>query len=130
VSGEVLVGPVDDMDSFWRSCDIGAAPNSTLVESFGLAAAEASAAGLPVVAARLGGVPEVVEDGATGTLTTPGDSAALAEALTTYVNNVSLRRLHGSAGRDRVQRMFSIERNVTDYLDLIESLNVTVDQAQ
>jgi glycosyltransferase involved in cell wall biosynthesis len=111
------------MNSFWSACDIGVAPNTTLVESFGLAAAEASAAGIPVVASRIGGVPEVVEDGVTGTLTQPGDTAALSEAIAAYSKDAGLRGMHGEAGRARVEAMFSIERNVTDYLDLISSLD-------
>ncbi len=120
---KVFAGRVEDMDSFWSSCDIAAAPNTTLVESFGLASAEASAAGIPVVASRVGGIREVIEDGVTGTLITPGNASALEDSLAAYAKDKTLRAQHGSAGRLRIEAMFSIERNVSEYLELISSLD-------
>jgi glycosyltransferase involved in cell wall biosynthesis len=57
------------------------------------------AAGKPVVASRVGGVPEAVQDGTTGLLVPPGDVAALGEALATLIANPEHRRRLGEAGR-------------------------------
>ena len=122
-SSEVFVGQIDNMAAFWKSCDIGAACNTTFCESFGLAAAEASAACLPVVASRIGGLPEVIDDGVSGTIVTPGNVDDVVEALSAYAKDADLRKEHGSAGRTRIRTMFSIERNVAGYLDLIKSLD-------
>jgi glycosyltransferase involved in cell wall biosynthesis len=122
-SSEVFVGQVDNMEAFWQSCDIGAACNTSFIESFGLAAAEASASGIPVVASRVGGLPEVIEDSVSGTIVAPGNVDELVQALSAYAGDPHLRDKHGLAGRTRTQTMFSIERNVADYLDLIRSLD-------
>ena len=79
----------------------------SLQEGFGIAFVEAMAAGLPVVAARAGAVPEVVEDGETGLLVPPGDPEALAEALTRLLDEEegpARRRRLGDAGRERARR--------------------------
>lgn len=81
-------------------------------EGFGLAAAEAMAAGLPVVASRVAGLDEVVEDGRTGTLIPPEDPAALADAVAALVADADLRRKLGAAGVERVAGRFAIERNI------------------
>jgi len=68
-------------------------------EAFGVAAAEASAAGLPVVASNVEGLPEVIEDGKTGILIKPGDVKALKKAIEFYMENPDERIEHGNAGR-------------------------------
>jgi len=79
---------------------------------------EAMASGLPVVATRVGGNPELVTDDVTGVLVPPRDPAALANALQAYRSDASLRHRHGAAGRVRVEADFSIERMVQQYLSL------------
>jgi len=61
---------------------------------------ESMAAGLPVVATRVGGVPEIVEDGVTGLLVPPGDTEALARAIALLTTDPSLRASMGRAGRE------------------------------
>ena len=70
---------------------------------------EAMVAGLPVVATRVGGVPELVEDGVTGFLVPPGDPRALAEALQNVLDDSELRHRMGHAGRERALRGFSLD---------------------
>jgi glycosyltransferase involved in cell wall biosynthesis len=71
---------------------------------------EAMAAGLAVVATAVGGVPELVEDGVSGTLVAPGDPAALADAIAALAADVERRRGMGEAGRARVLAEFGVER--------------------
>mgnify|MGYP001561056856 CR=1 FL=1 len=75
-------------------------------EGFGLAALEGMDAGLPVVASRLGGLPEVLEDGRTGLLVPPGDARALAVAIERLLANPEERRALGAAGRRQVESRF------------------------
>jgi glycosyltransferase involved in cell wall biosynthesis len=79
-------------------------------EGFGLAAAEAAAAGLPVVATAVGGLPEVVADGVTGLLVPAGDAGALARAIVRLLDDEGLRRRLGAGGRRLVAERFSYER--------------------
>lgn len=68
-------------------------------EAYGMALLEAQAAGLPVVAGRWGGVPDIVADGATGTLVPRDDMAAFAAAVTRYLDDPTLRRRAGEAAQ-------------------------------
>ena len=89
-------------------------------ESFGLAAVEAMAAGLPVVASRTGGLEEVVVDGGTGVLVPPRDPEALAAAVVELAADPERRRRLGRAGRERVRERFTVERMVDGYEAVLE----------
>ena len=71
---------------------------------------EAMATSLPVVATRVGGIPDLVTDGETGRLVPPGDPAALRTALTSLLCDAALRNRMGVAGRRRAQAEFSVAR--------------------
>lgn len=114
-----MVGWVEDLSSFWQQCDVAVVPSDTLTETFGMAAAEPMACGLPVVATRNGGLCEVVDDGVTGFLVAPGDADALAAALARYVSDRPLREAHGAAGRARAERYFSIKATADAYARLL-----------
>lgn len=107
------IGP---MSEFWRRCDIAVVPSDDWIESFGLAALEAMAMARPVIATRGGGLVEVVRDGTTGVLVPPGDATGLANALEAYVRQPALARVHGSAGRRRVEESFGLSRAADRYL--------------
>ncbi|MES2435983.1 MAG: glycosyltransferase family 4 protein [Pseudomonadota bacterium] len=77
-------------------------------EAYGLAYLEAQAAGLPVIAQRTAGVPEVVAEDETGFLTEPGDDAAAAAAITRLLTDTALQSRMGQAARQRVLRDHSI----------------------
>ncbi len=99
-----------------RGFDVFAMPSHE--EGWGVAAAEASATGIPVVATRFGGIPEIVVDGQTGLLVPPSDPSALAAAIRRLAGDRDLRLALGQAGRARVESLFSWQRCV----DLMESL--------
>lgn len=88
--------------------DVVAIPSQ--FEGFGLSAAEAMAAGCPVVAARVGGLAEIIEDGVTGFLVAPGDNAGFAAALITALSDPGKAINMGASGRKRVWEHFSSER--------------------
>ena len=83
---------------------------------------EAMAAGLPVVATRVGGVPELVVPGLTGWLVDSGDAPALAAALGRLLGNPEMCRAFGRAGRDRALKDFSLETMTRRYEDLWDRL--------
>lgn len=81
-------------------------------EGFGLVALEAMARGVPVLASRAGALSEVVAEGETGLLVTPGDIDELATGLVKLLQDESLRTRLGKAGRDRARRDFGLQRVV------------------
>lgn len=74
-----------------------------------MAVLEAMAAGVPVVASRVGGIPGVVADGRTGLLVEPRDVNALGEALARILAGTAERLAMGAAGRDRAAEQFSAD---------------------
>jgi glycosyltransferase involved in cell wall biosynthesis len=94
----------------------------SLREALPIAVIEAMAVRLPVVAARIGGIPEVVEDGTTGCLVPPGDEAALAAVLERLVADPALAARLGAAGQARVQAQFTVEQMVRRVEHLYDEL--------
>lgn len=101
-----------ELQSFLAAIDIFAMPSITDGESFGVAALEASATCLPVIATRVGGVPEVVKDGETGILVERSNISQLAEALIKLIENPELRLRMGLAGRAYVEQNYRWQDNV------------------
>jgi glycosyltransferase involved in cell wall biosynthesis len=93
----------------------------SLVEGFGIAIVEAMAAGRPVVATTVGGLPEIVLPGETGLLVPPGDPVALAAAVQELLNNPGRARAMGARGRERARAQFSIELTVRRHEELYET---------
>jgi glycosyltransferase involved in cell wall biosynthesis len=116
----VLAGFRPDVEKYLPWCD--AAVSSSLTEGLPVAVLEYMAAGLPVVATAVGGTPEVVEDGVTGRLVTPGSASALAGPLTVLLASADLRRAVGAAGRRRVRERFTFAAQAAQYLPLFERL--------
>lgn len=90
----------------------------SVMEGFGLVALEAMAASRPVVASRVGGLPEVVEDGVTGLLVPPGNAEALGAAILKLLGDEEKAREMGRKGYKRVQERFSIEIMARQMQDL------------
>jgi glycosyltransferase involved in cell wall biosynthesis len=108
-----FLGFVWDMPTFYRSVDVLALP-SVSTEGLPLVVLEAMAMGVPVVATRLAGAPEVIEDGVNGLLVPPGEAHALARALSRLAADGELRERLGKAGQSHVRREFSVERVATE----------------
>ncbi|MCA1686340.1 MAG: glycosyltransferase, partial [Planctomycetia bacterium] len=81
------------------------------------------AAGLPVAATRVGGVPEVVDEGQTGLLVPAGDDASLAEAVLRLGADAALRERMGRAGRERAASVFSEDRMHAEYARVYRELD-------
>lgn len=115
-----FLGEIEDVPAFLSAMDILVAPSRR--ESFGLALVEGMAVGLPVIAARVGGVPEVVEDGVTGLLTPVEDVIALKLAMQRLLNDDALRQSMGRAGYLRFEAHFSMNRLCRNILDLYDDI--------
>lgn len=107
----VLAGRCDRVEDYLRASDIFVFPS--LFEALGIALVEAAACGLPAVASRTGGIVDVVEDGRSGWLVTPGDAAALAAALSELARDEVLRAGMGERARARALARFD-ERDVLE----------------
>ncbi|MFH1430141.1 MAG: glycosyltransferase [Candidatus Uhrbacteria bacterium] len=109
-----------DVRDFYQRADIVVLPSRW--EGFGIAAIEASACSVPVVASAVGGLLEAIIDQETGILVPVGDAKLLAEALSDLVADRTQRVLMGHAGRRHVIRNFDIVRVVERYAALYEEL--------
>ncbi len=94
----------------------------SLYEGFGIAIVEAMAAGRPVIASAVGGIPEIIVHEDTGLLVPAGDAVVLADAMATLLTHPDRARAMGARGRQRVQERFSIETAVQQHQQLYESL--------
>jgi glycosyltransferase involved in cell wall biosynthesis len=112
-----ILGRVDhsQVPALIRSFDIMVMPSVYESETFGVAAIEASASGVPVVASRVGGVPEAVLHDVTGLLVPPRDVERLAEACIALIDDPARRRRMGLAGRRFVERYY-VWRDNTDLM--------------
>jgi glycosyltransferase involved in cell wall biosynthesis len=105
-----------DIPEILAQVDILVVPS--LQEPFGKIIIEAMAMKNPVIASRVGGIPEIIVDGQTGILVPPGNAEALRLALASLLENRAMREKMGIEGRKRVEQRFSIEKNVrqTEYI--------------
>jgi len=113
----------EEMPKFLSGIDIFVMP-TIVSESFGVAALEASAMELPVVASNIGGIQEVIKDRNTGILVEPKDVKGIARAIAKLVSNASLRNRIGKAGRKFVEENYSWQKSARKmeqlYLSLLE----------
>ncbi|MGB0749222.1 MAG: TIGR03088 family PEP-CTERM/XrtA system glycosyltransferase [Magnetospiraceae bacterium] len=108
-----MPGARDDTGEIYRALDIFCLPSVN--EGISNTILEAMSSGLPVVATRVGGNPELVTDGETGLLVPPQDPRALADAFIRYLDNPGLVAAHGQAARARIDRDFSMDAMMTAY---------------
>ena len=83
---------------------------------------EAMAYGKPIVASRIGGIPELVVEGESGLLFEPGNAAELQRHVTRLMGDAPLRARMGAAGRIRAEQQFSIEKHNANLMDIYRSL--------
>ncbi len=114
-----LIGHRDDVPNLLASLDVLVLP-SYAHEGIPQIILQAQAMGRAVVATAVGGIPEVVEDGVSGLLVPPRDAAALAEKITLLLNDSTLRKSLGAAGRAQVEKEFSLDRMGDRLLALYE----------
>ncbi len=115
-----FLGERRDVPDLLHALDLYVQPS--LLEGFGLSALEAMAAGKAVVASRVGGLVEVVEDSVTGDLVPPGAPEALARAIVRLLEHPARRERYGREGRARARERFPLERMVSGWTRLYRDL--------
>lgn len=109
----MFLGFRKDLPDLMAAADLFVLPS--VAEAFGLVLAEALYLGTPVVATRVGGIAEIVDDGVDGVLVPPADGQALADAVTQLLNDRERRQQMAGAGRDKVVRRFQFAQMVQAY---------------
>jgi glycosyltransferase involved in cell wall biosynthesis len=119
-------GYQEDVGPFFAAFDVFVLPSGN--EGTPVTAIEALASGCPVVATRVGGVPDVVTDGEDGFLVDPGDVEGLAASLARLANDPALRARMGGAGRERMRSRYAVDRLIDDidrlYRDLLQQKGI------
>ena len=116
----VLLGSRPDVPEILRRSHVYVSSSRT--EGMSNALLEGLASGLPLVATRVGGAEDTVEDGVNGLLVQAGDTAALASALREILSDEATRRAMGAASRRMAVERFALEKIVDRYLDLFREL--------
>jgi glycosyltransferase involved in cell wall biosynthesis len=115
--------PADEVPGFLAAIDVLAVPSYD--EGLPRVVLEAMAMGVPVVASSVGGIPEAVENGVTGILVPPGESASLAAALAKVFKDEKLASRLGEAGRRRVLEEFDARAGLREFAALHGSAEAT-----
>lgn len=116
-----LLGQQKETPKILKSSDIFVLPS--LREAFGLVNLEAMLTPLPVVASKVGGIPEVIEDGKTGILVEEANTDELVKALSCLINSPEKRKKFALAGQKRVTEKFTAEKMAQEYEKVYESLD-------
>jgi glycosyltransferase involved in cell wall biosynthesis len=128
VKHTLFLGYQEEVAPYFAAFDAMVLPSAN--EGTPVTAIEALAAGRPVVATRVGGVPDVIREGVHGFLVEPGDVDALADRLATLARDRGLRERMGAAGRERVLPRYAVERLIDDmdhlYRSLLEAKGIRV----
>jgi L-malate glycosyltransferase len=115
-----FLGPQRNVEPYMQAADCLLCP-SIWEEAVGLVNIEALATGLPVVASRVGGIPEFIEEGKTGLLFTSGNHLELAERIRYLMDNPKALMEMSRNGRAAALEKFSIERRIQDYFEIYGS---------
>jgi sugar transferase (PEP-CTERM/EpsH1 system associated) len=115
-----LFGERRDVADVLRACDIFAL--TSIAEGISNTILEAMATGLPLVATRVGGNPELIQHGVNGQLAAVGDVQGISAALESYIVNIDLRHSHGRNARRIAEETFSLERMASQYAQLYHEL--------
>ena len=121
VTDEVIsVGKQANIADYLGVADVFLLPSE--LESFGLAALEALACEVPVIATRIGGIPEVVTEGETGYLSDVGDTAKMADDTMRLLNDDDLRRAFGEKGREQAIQRYGSDKIIPQYIAFYEKI--------
>jgi glycosyltransferase involved in cell wall biosynthesis len=118
----ILAGPVEnrDLPPYYDAADCVAVPS--LFEGMPLVVLEAMASARPVVASRVGGIPDVIEDGVTGHLVPPGDTDALARSILGVLSDPEGAHRMGELAREHVRDRHGWDRIAREYLAIADSI--------
>ncbi|HMS39591.1 MAG TPA: N-acetyl-alpha-D-glucosaminyl L-malate synthase BshA [Pyrinomonadaceae bacterium] len=116
----VFVGKQANIADYLGVADIFLLPSE--LESFGLAALEAEACEVPVIATRIGGIPEVVTDGETGFLSDIGDTEKMSDDAMKLLNDEEMRRTFGEKARELAVSRYSSELIIPQYIKFYEKV--------
>ena len=116
----IFVGKQAKIADYLAVADVFLLPSQE--ESFGLAALEAQACEVPVIATRIGGIPEVVTDGETGFLSSIGDTEKMADDALKFVRDDKMRRTFGLRGRELAISRYSSEKIIPQYISFYEKI--------
>ncbi len=114
-----FAGFVQDVHQWMAACSLVILPSR--IDGMPLVVLEAQAMGKPVIASRVGSVPEIIEDGRTGFLCEPGDITGFAALAIRLADSEELRRMMGEAGQEKVRREFSEDAMLKRYFEAFES---------
>ena len=115
-----FVGKQPKITDYLGVADVSLLPSE--LESFGLAALEAQACEVPVVASRVGGIPEVVSDGETGFMSETGDTEKMSDDVLKLLNDEELRISFGAKGRELAVSRYSSEKIIPQYIAFYEKV--------
>jgi len=115
-----FVGKQAKIADYLGVSDVSLLPSE--LESFGLAALEAQACEVPVVASRVGGIPEVINDGETGFLSDVGDTEKMSDDCLRLLNDEEMRRAFGKRGRELAISRYSSEKIIPQYIAFYEKV--------
>lgn len=114
-----FLGQCNDVPALLSTSDLFVLPSRS--EAFPNAVIEAMAAGLPVVATNVGGIPELITSGVSGVLIPPGDAAALARSVLELMDRPGFASSLGQSARTRIEQEFSFDRMVAGFEGLYDS---------
>lgn len=115
-----FVGKQPKISDYLGAADISLLPSE--LESFGLAALEAQACELPVVASRVGGIPEVINEGESGFMSDVGDTEKMSDDVLRLMNDENLRESFGKRGRELAVSRYSSEKIIPQYIEFYEKV--------
>ncbi|MDQ3634931.1 MAG: N-acetyl-alpha-D-glucosaminyl L-malate synthase BshA [Acidobacteriota bacterium] len=115
-----FVGKRDNIADYLAVADIFLLPSES--ESFGLAALEAQACEVPVIASRIGGIPEVITDGETGFLSDIGDTEKMSDDVIKLLNDDEMRRAFGEKSRELAVLRYSAAEIIPQYMKFYEKI--------
>jgi len=115
----IFTGFIENIADYLEAIDIFVLPS--ISEGLGISALEAMMAGKPVIATRVGGIPEIVHDRVSGHLVEPSNAEQIAQAILYFASNPEIMKMYGSNGRKYVAENFSVSKMVDETADILKN---------